>query len=237
MSYCSPKSAAEGNLSTALIGLPRLIGSHTGSNIARLIADVIIKYHIEENIGAFMMDNAKDNDKLMETIATIFPTIDPKWARLRCAGHIINLIVQAALFGKGVSKLQKQIAGAGADDIFRIWSKTGPIGRAKTITVYIGRTDQRRMAFRNCQTDCKEGDEEVFYLELLKDGGVRWNAVYTMIKRGTFECNCFLLGGALYRVRSLPNILLNFYHSLPPYYIVKLPSARVDTAYSLPLRR
>lgn len=96
---------AEGNLSTALIGLPRLIGSHTGSNVARLIVDVIIKYHIEENIGAFMMDNAKDNDKLMETIATIFPTIDPKWARLRCAGYIINLIVQAALFSKGVSKL------------------------------------------------------------------------------------------------------------------------------------
>jgi hypothetical protein len=29
------------------------------------------------------------------------------------------------------------------------------------------------MAFRDCQTDYKEGNEEVFYLKLLKDGGVR----------------------------------------------------------------
>jgi len=45
-----------------------------------LIIDVIIKYYIEENIGAFMMDNAKDNNKLIEIIAMIFLTIDLKWA-------------------------------------------------------------------------------------------------------------------------------------------------------------
>jgi hypothetical protein len=71
----------------------------------RLIADIIIKYYIEENINTFMMDNTKDNNKLIETIAIIFLTIDPKWARLRCAKYIINLIVKAVLFSKGVSKL------------------------------------------------------------------------------------------------------------------------------------
>ena len=43
-----------------------------------MTADIIIKYYIEENIGAFIIDNAKDNDKLIETIVIIFPTIDLK---------------------------------------------------------------------------------------------------------------------------------------------------------------
>jgi hypothetical protein len=44
----------------------------------RLIIDVIIKYYIEENISAFIIDNAKDNNKLIETIIIIFLTIDLK---------------------------------------------------------------------------------------------------------------------------------------------------------------
>ena len=51
------------------------------------------------------MDNAKNNNKLIKTITIIFPTIDPKWAQLWCAKYIINLIIKAALFSKGVSKL------------------------------------------------------------------------------------------------------------------------------------
>jgi len=37
---------------------------------------------MEGNIGAFIMDNAKDNNKLIEIIIIIFPTIDLKWAQL-----------------------------------------------------------------------------------------------------------------------------------------------------------
>jgi hypothetical protein len=105
MSYYLPKSATEGNLFTALIGLPQLIGSYTGGNVAQLIVDIIIKYYIEENISAFIIDNAKDNDKLIKTIITIFPTINPKWARLQYTRYIINLIIKTALFSKSVSKL------------------------------------------------------------------------------------------------------------------------------------
>jgi len=39
---------------------------------------VIIKYYIKDNISAFIIDNAKDNNKLMEIIIIIFLTIDPK---------------------------------------------------------------------------------------------------------------------------------------------------------------
>ena len=44
----------------------------------QLIIDIIIKYYIEENISAFIIDNVKENDKLIRTIIIIFLTIDPK---------------------------------------------------------------------------------------------------------------------------------------------------------------
>jgi len=132
-----------------------------------------------------MMDNAGDNDTLLEAITDIIPGINPNWSRLRCIGHIINLIVKALLFGKGVSKLQREIAGASDDEAFKIWNKKGPIGKAHNITTYIGRTDERKQALQACQDTIRAPDEKVYYLQLLKDGGVKWNAVYTMIKRGT----------------------------------------------------
>ena len=82
INYCLLKSAAKGNLSTTLISLPQLIGFYTGFNIAWLITDIIIKYYIKENIGAFIMDNAKNNNKLIKIIIIIFPTINPKWTQL-----------------------------------------------------------------------------------------------------------------------------------------------------------
>ena len=78
ISYRLPKSATKGNLFTALISLPRLIGSYTSNNVIQLITDVIIKYFIEENISALIIDNVKDNGKLIETIIVIFLTIDLK---------------------------------------------------------------------------------------------------------------------------------------------------------------
>ena len=42
------------------------------------------------------------------------------------------------------------------------------------------------MAFWNFQTNYKEGNKKVFYLKLLKDGRVRQNAIYIIIKRGIF---------------------------------------------------
>ena len=105
INYYSPKSAAEGNLFTTLISLSWLINFYTSSNVAWLITDVIIKYYIKKNIGTFIIDTIIDNNKLIKTITIIFPTIDPKWARLQCARYIINLIIKAVLFSKSVSKL------------------------------------------------------------------------------------------------------------------------------------
>jgi hypothetical protein len=97
-------------------------------------------------------------------------------------GHIINLIVKALLFSEGVSKFEWELCGAGDKDQFRLWVKKGPIGRLHNIVTYINQSDQCRQEFFGHQAEVAE-DNEIFYYQLLVDGGVHWNAVYYMIKR------------------------------------------------------
>jgi len=105
-------------LRTALLGLPRLVGSHSGENMATCVRSVINEYEFGHNLGCFMMDNAENNDSCIAELKRYFPLIDKKRDRLRCAGHIFNLVTKAILYGKGVSKWQKKLLGASDDDTF-----------------------------------------------------------------------------------------------------------------------
>ncbi|KAM4059221.1 poly(ADP-ribose) polymerase catalytic domain-containing protein [Hirsutella rhossiliensis] len=85
-------------LQTALLDLPVLKGPHTGENIAKVLAAVMGSYEIGQNVGFFMMDNASSNDTCIRELAKRYPVIKPQ-SRLRCVGHMLNLIVKALLFG------------------------------------------------------------------------------------------------------------------------------------------
>src|SRR5207253_1410928 len=106
-------------LQTALLDLPPLKGPHSGENIAQVLSTVIDLYDISAVIGYFMMDNARNNDTCIEELAKQYPAITQQ-SRLRCIGHILNLIVKALLFGQGVSKLEKELCGASDDERFEI---------------------------------------------------------------------------------------------------------------------
>jgi hypothetical protein len=175
----------QGHLRTALLGLPRLLGSHSGENMANCIRAVIDEYEVGPNLGCFMMDNAGDNDTCIMELKRYFPTIDEKEHRLRCAGHIFNLVTKAILFGKGVSKWQRKLLGASDDESFRLWREKGPIGRLHNFVKFIGRSDQRRTEFAALQVaQAAAKGEKIFIYQLISDGGVRWNSTYAMIKRG-----------------------------------------------------
>ena len=138
------------------------------------------------------MDNANDNDTCIKFIADAFG-LDNGWvaqSRLRCLGHIINLVVKALVFGKGVSKLERELQLAGDNEAFKIWSSKGPIGKAHNICVYINRNDARRQEFRLCvQEGMNVKLTEV--KNLLIDGGIRWNSISFMIDRCK-SCYCYL---------------------------------------------
>ncbi|KJZ69476.1 hypothetical protein HIM_11138 [Hirsutella minnesotensis 3608] len=174
----------EGKKRDVLLGLPRIIGPHSGENIAYHVKEVIDQYELGSKLGYFMLDNAKSNDACLETLIRWFP-MDVNRCRLRCIGHIINLVVRAVLFGSNVSKFEAELRVATDEFKFDIWAKKGAIGRLHNIATYIRRTDQRRQVLRRLQTELA-GDDPIFTLEIVVDGKTRWNSIYMMIKRGEF---------------------------------------------------
>jgi hypothetical protein len=51
------------------------------------------------------MDNTIDNNTILKELVTQF-NINIGYSRLRCFGYIINLVIKALLFGKGINKLK-----------------------------------------------------------------------------------------------------------------------------------
>lgn len=182
-----------GALRTGLLAFGRILGSHSGENIAPVLLRCFQQYNCTESIGYIICDNADNNDTAIRVLQEDLPILYPS-CRVRCIGHIINLVVKAILFGQGVSKLEQSLLGKTDDDAetFMIWSNEGAIGKLHNICVFVNRNDQRRTAFQAFQSpEERELDEDhdlegdtIFYYVLLVDSGVRWHSVYYMIKRG-----------------------------------------------------
>ncbi|EKG09103.1 Ribonuclease H-like protein, partial [Macrophomina phaseolina MS6] len=83
--------SSSGKVRQFLIGLPKLEGRHTGVNLAEEVARVIAEWDIGLKIGYFITDNADNNDACLEALAKEHG-FNVKWRRLRCCGHIINLV-------------------------------------------------------------------------------------------------------------------------------------------------
>jgi hypothetical protein len=68
------------------------------------------------------------------------------YRRLRCLGHIINLVARAFLFGNEA----KAFESGDYEELevaYKLWKRTGPIGQIHYISVFIRSSDQRRQAF------------------------------------------------------------------------------------------
>jgi hypothetical protein len=89
-------------IKTALIGFRDLEGPHTGENIAEAVKTVCEEYDIVSKIGCFVLDNAKNNDTCVQALACSWGWSQEqvKQRRLRCFGHIINLVAQAFALGE-----------------------------------------------------------------------------------------------------------------------------------------
>jgi hypothetical protein len=81
-----------------LLATPEQNESHMDFEIADQVISVIEDFNIGDNLGFFVLDNASNNDTAMQAIGKRFG-FDPQERRLRCAGHVINLIARHLLFG------------------------------------------------------------------------------------------------------------------------------------------
>ena len=88
-----------------------------------------------------------DNNTMLKELATQFD-INIGYSRLWYLGYIINLVIKALLFGKGVNKLKRKLASTLYNKAFKIWNGIGPIGKLYNICVYINYNLTRITAFK-----------------------------------------------------------------------------------------
>ncbi|KAM3519814.1 hypothetical protein MY4038_009658 [Beauveria bassiana] len=199
-----------------LLGLPRLVGPHSGENMTTYVKGVTEQYELRSKPGYFMLDNAESNDTCLETLAKWFP-MDVRRRCLRCVGHLINLIVRAVIFSSNVAAFEAQLRGATDEFVLSFG-----LGRALS-------------ALRQFQTELA-GNDASFTLEIIVDGKTRWNSIYHMVERALEIRSAMELYQSRWQKprrdpnhRDLTNDFLNatdwiklerFYHFLKPFHIL-----------------
>ena len=170
-------TSEKGELVTITLGLKELQGEHSGENQAGVVLGVLNDFEIRNKLGYMVMDNVGSNDTLISAIATSLNNegvpYNAEERRLRCNGHVINLAVQAFLFGKAVNDYEylENEAESPSDTQLSQWRRLGPLGKLHNINFWIMRSPQRVQAFKK-----KSGG-----LMPRRDNGTRWNSWYEML--------------------------------------------------------
>ncbi|KJZ69421.1 hypothetical protein HIM_11194 [Hirsutella minnesotensis 3608] len=185
-------------LRKALLGLPNLRHSHAGSAMAHHLMTIIRNFGLAHKLGYVTGDNDAKNDTCLRQLAHDLKeefgrAFDPVASRTRCAGHIINLSLQAFLLATSEDALQAAMKEAqdemnettvadalhdrflsgssrkrgGRRKEFRDsagWRTIGPLGKLHNIAVFI-----RNSTIRN------DAWEDVAEKALGIDNITRWN--------------------------------------------------------------
>lgn len=127
------------------LATPEQTGSHAGIDIAEGVIEVLKDFGIEKaKLGYFVLDNASNNDTAMRAIAKEFD-FDHKERRLRCAGHILNLIARHLLFGFDPDVFaEEDSTPRELKEKLKLWRKQGPVGRAHNLIIWTYGSPQRR---------------------------------------------------------------------------------------------
>lgn len=174
---------------TVLLALIPLRGAHSGEVMGDLLIRVIIAYSLKSLIGYCVTDNAPDNDTSLVTLEAWFATQGIIWTakdhRLRCFGHIINLISNAFTANKPL-KIRPQgrqarvprVPGAPRVPKPTITRPVDCITKLHKIIKFITAPGQRADEFMKCNREV--------YAEMLrpiKDNDTRWFSIYLSCKR------------------------------------------------------
>ena len=129
-----------------LIGMRRVHGAHSGENIAEAMILVLQDFDIAPRLGYYIGDNHGANDT--EICRRLRPDIkDPDSRRVRCLGHILNLAVEAFLFGTDSGGDESKRSKAHIEELRKLWRKKGLIGRLHNTVLHIRVSPERREEF------------------------------------------------------------------------------------------
>ncbi|KAF6515115.1 hypothetical protein HZS61_005021 [Fusarium oxysporum f. sp. conglutinans] len=142
---------------------------------------------------------------LYTTLDASITRADTEARRMRCFGHILNLVAQAFLYGDDAASFELQ--SEAYDMLERVeedlehWRAKGPVGKLHNIIKFIRASPQRTEAFKAHAREQEEVDtyklaeESTAELEVIQNNATRWNSTYLMIERALVkqsELNSFI---------------------------------------------
>ena len=191
LAICAHFVNCNGELKKYTIALPELCEGKGGKAQAAALIPVLQEYDIAGRLGYIVSDNATTNDVLCRTLEAWMRTQGIKnWKasqrRIRCQGHVINLIVQAFLFCKSkevVDTAMKAVVDGSDTDLEDIlvgematadgtqWRSWGPLGKLHNFVAWLRGSSERLTKFT-----AQAGRM------IPLDNDTRWNSWLYMIK-------------------------------------------------------
>jgi hypothetical protein len=83
--------------------------------ISDVLRDVLMDWHIEKKVSTITLDNCSTNDNLMDQMQDKMPLsslmLNGKLMHMRCATHIINLIVKdgMSIMESGIQRVRESV--------------------------------------------------------------------------------------------------------------------------------
>jgi hypothetical protein len=137
-----------------IIAFRNFFGDHTGAAQASIVRAVLDDYEISRKFHCFVGDNASSNDSKLIKGLNLHPNVNIDAShRIRCAGHIINLVVNSTLYGDGVSKWEEELAAAAPKEQFRLFRQLGVVGRLHNFVNAVCVSHKRRELFNELQEE------------------------------------------------------------------------------------
>jgi hypothetical protein len=185
-----------GHQQSRLLALRRQFGAHSGENLAGSLIDIVHEWEIEGRVGCAISDNMTANDTCLyymyQRLDPSMRPVDIKAHRMRCYGHMLNLVARAFLFGKDAESFELEsgingMRGLVEQDLDH-WRTKGPIGKLRNIVKFIRSSPQRSEQFKRVarEQDHEEYrlyEESTAELEVVMNNETRWNSTYMMIER------------------------------------------------------
>jgi hypothetical protein len=187
----------KGKHQSRLLALRRQLGCHSGENLAVMLGRVVREWKIEDRVGTVVSGNASSNDScLLHFYGDLdggISLVDIRARRMRCYGHILNLVARAFLYSEDFEAFEAEsqvfdLLGRREDDL-RHWRKKGPVGKLHNVVKFIRSSPQRCELFKKISRENDEAQEYLLAsestaeLEVVMNNDTRWNSTYLMISR------------------------------------------------------
>ncbi|KAJ2921202.1 hypothetical protein H1R20_g15892, partial [Candolleomyces eurysporus] len=174
------------NLRADLIAFHNLPGRHTGEHLGTALLHVLDRLKIVGKIGWITVDNASNNDTMMEHLAVLLNrhriTFLARNNRIRCFPHITNLACKAVLVA--ITNIGLAAVNDNNEDPESEPVSDAPdrdiIAHARTLIWVIRASSLRHDRFASIQQSLHPTRQP---LELIRDVDTRWSSTLLMIER------------------------------------------------------